>query len=116
MSNHLSQWEICVKDTKRASKFFEELFGWKPVIPENQEFWEKFFDTGKVSGGISQSYEGMPNYLTLFFEVDDAQAFVDKAVSLGATKIIDALEIPGYCFYSMFVDPDGNPIGLLQKI
>jgi predicted enzyme related to lactoylglutathione lyase len=45
--------------------------------------------------------------------VDDVQAYLDKAVSLGGKALLPVITIPQGQF-SWFADPDGNTIGLFK--
>jgi predicted enzyme related to lactoylglutathione lyase len=114
--NQPIQWEVCVKDVDRSRKFYESLFGWRPAEIYDKEFWVCLYETGGMKGGISECYEGMPDYFTIFFEVDDIQGTLDKAVEMGAFKIVDPIEVNGEYFYCMFVDLEGNAIGLIARI
>ena len=49
-----------------------------------------------IGGGIFQHMEGMPpNVPGVAVAVDDLQAYLDKAVSLGGTALMQPSEIPG---------------------
>ena len=51
--------------------------------------------------------------MTVYIEVDDVQAHLDKAVTLGGKAILPVIPIPQGQF-SWFSDPDGNIIGLMK--
>ena len=51
--------------------------------------------------------------MTVYIEVDDVQAYLDKAVALGGKAFLPVIPIPQGQF-SWFSDPDGNIIGLMK--
>ena len=52
--------------------------------------------------------------LNTYFQVDDLESTLAKAMVPGATVLAPKTAIPGMGFWAMFADPDGIPIGLLQ--
>jgi predicted enzyme related to lactoylglutathione lyase len=49
-----------------------------------------------------------------YFEVEDVQAYLDKAVTLGGKALVPPVKIPTGTF-AWFSDLDGNTIGLLKS-
>jgi len=49
-----------------------------------------------------------------YVEVEDVQAYLDKAVALGGKMLVPAVKTPAGTF-AWFSDPDGNMIGLLKR-
>ena len=47
--------------------------------------------------------------------VEDLQATLDKAESLGGKTTMPIMEIPGMVTLAQFSDPDGNVIGIVQS-
>ena len=105
-------FEIGCDDRARAEKFFGELFGWK--IQANGP--SSVIDTGGqgIPGHIT-SLGHEPRHYTMFYvEVEDVQAYLDKAVSLGGKVLVPPIKIPTGTF-AWFSDPDGSTIGLLKR-
>ena len=49
--------------------------------------------------------------------MDDAQAFLEKAVSLGGTVVGEAQEVPGQGIkVGQFLDLEGNIFGVVQPL
>jgi predicted enzyme related to lactoylglutathione lyase len=45
--------------------------------------------------------------------VDDIDAYLERAVELGGTKLVPATDLPGdFGKFAIFTDPDGNQVGL----
>lgn len=51
--------------------------------------------------------------MTVYVSVEDVQAYLDKAVSLGGKAIAPVIPIPTGQF-AWFADPEGNVIGLFK--
>jgi len=66
-----------------------------------------------INGAVGPS-EGVSR-VSIYVEVDDLQASLDKAVSLGGTVVMPVTEIPGAVTMAMFSDPDGNPLILHHR-
>ena len=60
---------------------------------------------------MQTSGEMPPNYLMVYITVDDLQACLDKAESLGGETLVTPFEMPGGMGQiAVFRDPDGNTI------
>ena len=68
---------------------------------------------GSPSGGIGPT-QGGPGWVTVYVQVDDLQAYLNKAESLGGKTIMPPTEIPDYVTIALFADPHGNTIGLVK--
>ena len=114
MPNPVVHWEIQAKDRKKIQEFYNQLFGWH--VDDNNPWNYGMVDThseGGINGGIDQSNEGR-SYVTFYAQVDDLQAYLDKAEKLGGKTILPPTEIPDAVTLAMFSDPEGNMIGLIK--
>jgi uncharacterized protein len=115
MGNPIVHFEIMGADGPALEKFYAELFGWH--VQSMPEMNYGIVDThagGGINGGIGATPDG--NALVIVYaEVDDPQATLDKAVSLGATVAMEVMAIPGAVTLAQFTDPQGNRIGLVQS-
>jgi len=112
MGQPVVHFEIGCTDRARTESFFSELFGWHigggPAST---------IDTGSPRGipGHITSLGHEPQHYTIFYvEVDDIQASLDKAASLGGKTLVPPVKIPTGTF-AWFSDPDGNIIGLVKR-
>ena len=103
----LEQIVIDTNDAGRLVRFWAELLGGEPV--EREHGWAHV----EPPGGVRMSFQPVPerkdvkNRLHLDFEVDDIEAAVVKAVSLGATR--DGLVVTDeQGSFQVMRDPDGN--------
>lgn len=115
MGRPVVHFEINARDSKKLGSFYSELFDWK--IDTNNPMGYGMVDTGGVGGiggGIGQSDGTAPAYLSVYVQVDDLQAYLDKAEKLGGKTLVPPTEIPNTVTFAMFQDPEGNMIGLLK--
>ena len=91
MGQPIVHWEIAAKDAKPLSDFYGNLFEWKieaNAMPDGTEY--NMVDTDSeagIGGGIFQTTDEMPTYVTIYVQVDDLQAYLDKAEALGGKTI-----------------------------
>ena len=119
MPNPVVHFELGCVDTEAQQKFYGDLFDW--TITRVSEEWNYGLvqcEEGGIGGGISQSGEDPPKPMVTFYvQVDDLQAHLDKAASLGAAVILPPMEMEaGGAKFSIaaFTDPEGNYIGLYK--
>ena len=123
-------FELPAKDTARAAKFYESVFGWKTMAagPEANDFVLAFtVDTdpatrmpkkkGAINGGIFRKQEPpLPAKVTVL--VDDIDAMIARVEAAGGKFYADAngkvTEMPGVGRFATFADPDGNAVTIYQ--
>ncbi len=105
-------WEIEAKDPERQRAFYGDLFNWKigdgPIM--------------EISAGIGGPEPGPAGHIrgaersgvTLYVQVADLRASLDKSVSLGATVVAEPFDVPGGPTLAGITDPEGNPVMLVQ--
>jgi uncharacterized protein len=115
MANPVVYFEIGAAEDEPLVRFYGELFGWGlDTIPGGGY---TFVDTragGGVNGGIGRSQTGEP-WSAFYVEVDDPQAYLDKAGSLGGRTVLPVTEIPGMPPIAMLDDADGLLVGLMGR-
>jgi predicted enzyme related to lactoylglutathione lyase len=118
--NSLNWFEISVGDIKRATKFYEAVFGIKMEQQEQMGMKMAFFPSenmnGKVAGGLVEgpmhkpSADGAKIYLNGNPDLANALGKIEKAggkVTMPKTKISDDIG-----FMAFFVDSEGNTVAL----
>lgn len=117
MPNPVVHFEVTSEDPKRAQAFYEGLFGWTVNVDKLMGYGMVDTATGRGIGGGIGGLEtpDSPNRLMIYVEVDDLQAYLDKAASLGAKTITPVTEVPGVVTFARFQDLDGNVVGLLKS-
>jgi predicted enzyme related to lactoylglutathione lyase len=105
-------FEIGCRDREKTERFFADLFGWHM----QQNGPASNIDTGTQRGipGHITVLGHEPQHYTMFYvEVDDVQAYLNKAVALGGKILVPPIKIPTGTF-AWLSDLDGNTIGLLK--
>jgi predicted enzyme related to lactoylglutathione lyase len=111
MPNPVVHFEIGCRDTAKASQFYSSLFGWGAA----QMGPATMIQTGEKEGiqGHFTALGHEPFHYTIFYvNVDDIQAYIEKAQALGAKIVVPKVDIPGYGSFAWIADPDGNTVGL----
>jgi len=113
MPNPITHFEIIGKDAKKLQDFYAQLFGWNVDAANPMNYGIVEAQDGKgTGGGISASPDGS-SYVTIYVEVDDLQAYLDKAVSLGAKVVMPITTIPEMVTFAQITDPEGHLIGVM---
>ncbi|MBI3962038.1 MAG: VOC family protein [Deinococcus sp.] len=117
MAHSVMHWEIAAKDAKKLQDFYAKVFGWK--ISTNNPMNYGMVETGGkggINGGIFQTDGNIPSYVTFYITVEDLQAYLDKAESLGGKTVVPPTPIPDVGSFAMFTDPEGHCLGLFKEL
>lgn len=110
-------FEVGGKDAASLTDFYTGMFGWQTKHLQDANYRLVQEEPGGIGGGIFEHTEGMPpNHPSVAIMVDDLQASLDKAVSLGGTALMQPTEIPGgFGSFAIFYDIAGNRISLFKS-
>jgi hypothetical protein len=105
-------WEIEAKDPERLRAFYGDLFNWK--------IGDGFIM--EIPAGIGGPEPGPAGHLrqsdrsgvSLYIQVADLRASMEKSVTLGATVVAEPFDVPGGPTLAGITDPEGNPVMLVQ--
>ncbi len=120
MPQPVIHFEINARDSAKITSFYTSLFGWSVDANNPMNYgltMTKDGDLG-IDGGIYQQgdAEDAPG-IRIYAQVDDAQAYLDRAVELGGKSVGPAMEVPGAgIMVGMFLDPEGNLFGVVQHL
>jgi predicted enzyme related to lactoylglutathione lyase len=113
MANPVVHFEIGCRDREQTAGFYSKLFDWQIASAGPASM------IAAAEGGIPGHLTSLghePFHYTMFYvRVDDVQAYLDKAVALGAKTLVGPLTIPTGTFAWM-ADPDGNTVGLWKPV
>lgn len=112
MGNPVSHFEIMGKDSARLQKFYRDVFEWiltPPVAEMGNYSLLQDFEPG-IGGGIGED----ETRVSIYIEVDDPQAYLDRAVDAGGTMLMPVTEIMPTTTIAMFRDPAGNTMGIVK--
>lgn len=108
-------FEIMGGEGSELETFYRELFGWK--IDSNNPMKYGMVETGGsggINGGVGPGKEGHRR-VTVYAQVDDLQATLDRVERLGGKAVLPPTQVPGGPRIAMFTDPTGNITGLMEK-
>lgn len=105
-------FEIGCRDSAKTAEFYGKLFDWNIQV-QGLAGTIQTGGTGGIDGHITALGHEPYNYVTVYVEVDDPQAYLAKAVALGGKIVVPPVKIPTGAF-AWLRDPDGNLIGLFK--
>jgi predicted enzyme related to lactoylglutathione lyase len=110
--------ELHTDDLERARKFYSSLFGWKlqdvPMPGDGQTY--TLIDVGGGTGGgmMTNPAPGTPPHWMAYVGVDDIVASTRKAKDLGATILVDVMDVGDFGRMSVINDPGGATLAMWQ--
>ena len=115
MGSPIVHFELIGKDAAKLRDFYMQLFDWKigELMPDMGNYGLIEEGSSGIPGGIGQSDDGQPRS-SVYAQVPDLQATLDKAVAMGGTVLMPPTGIPGGPWLALFSDPAGNIVGLTK--
>jgi predicted enzyme related to lactoylglutathione lyase len=116
MANPVVRWQIVAGDVSAVTSFYSKLFGWS--VDANNSLGYRELRSGEargIDGGVWPAPAPGPAMVQLFVEVDDVQAHLDRAVSLGAKVLVPRTALPDGDVMALFIDVAGLSCGLVQR-
>ena len=113
--------ELATTDAAGAKEFYNRIFGWElhddPVGPDMVYTMARV--NGKNVGAMFQQNEqqkkmGMPPNWLSYVSVDDLDEKLDKAKTLGAATVVDAMDVMEVGRMAVLSDPQGAVFALWQ--
>ncbi len=116
MAKPVTYLELHTKDPAKAKTFYGQLFSWRfedLQIPGMQYTMIK--TGGELGGGVMKSENPKePTMWLPYLTVEDLDATVAKAKSLGASMVKERTEVPGEGFFAIVADPTGATIAFWE--
>lgn len=104
--------ELATRDMARAEAFYTELFGWRMqdhhASPPSG--YRMFGNDDGMLGGLLQMTEEwgeMPSHWSIYIQVEDVDAVVERAQAHGGTLCFPAFDAPGVGRLARIDDPSG---------
>jgi predicted enzyme related to lactoylglutathione lyase len=112
MAGKIVHFEISAKDTARAKKFYEKVFGFKyrDAQMPGGEYWLVDNGSKDQGGGIMPAMDGT-GHIGIYFDVDDIDQAIEQVRELGGTAD-EKLPVPGEGWFASCVDSEGNAFNL----
>lgn len=115
MGAPIVHFEILGVDFQKTKEFYRNMFGWTMQDAPGMNY--ALVDTDVkmgINGGLGQIDPGKTPYVAVYAQVEDPQAYLDKAVSLGAQVVAPVTVVPDMVTFALFTDPDGCMVGLVK--
>ena len=112
-ANTLCWNELYTPDAGASRSFYTQLFEWNVKISSGDQPYTEVTpaDTQQPTGGIfemkGEHFEGVPPHWMPYFMVDDCDATVEKAKSLGGNITMPPMDVPKVGRFAMIQDPQG---------
>jgi predicted enzyme related to lactoylglutathione lyase len=122
MGQPVVHFEVIGKDGPGLQKYYADLFGWK--IDANNPMHYGMVDgrdnpapeNRGIGGGIAGGPEGYEGHVTFYVAVDDIEEALQKAESLGGTRIMGPEKVMDMIELGHFKDPEGHLIGVVKPL
>jgi uncharacterized protein len=119
MGQAVVHFEVFGKDGERLQGFYSDLFGWE-INSDNPMNYGLVPREGNsnadgvgIGGGIGAGPEGQ-SYVTFYVEVDDVEAGLQRAESLGGSRVMGPMDVMDQVTIGLFNDPEGHMVGLVK--
>jgi uncharacterized protein len=116
-------FEIVGKDGEKLHRYYAELFDWKIDANNPMSYGMVARDDNKaangelgIGGGVAQGPEGYEGHVTFYVAVPDVEEALQKAESLGGTRVMGPEIIMDVVTLGQFEDPEGNLVGVVQDM
>jgi predicted enzyme related to lactoylglutathione lyase len=119
MGQPVVHFEVIGKDGEKLQSYYSELFGWDVDADNPMKYGivkgeDNPSSMGSIGGGIATGPDGYEGHVTFYIAVPDVEVALQKAESLGGTRIMGPETIMGEMVLGQLKDPEGNLIGLVQ--
>jgi uncharacterized protein len=114
MGQAVVHFEVIGKDADKLKGFCSELFGWQidSNNPMNYGIVQREGNTTGdgigIGGGVAPAQEGSDGWVTFDVATDDVEGSLQKAESLGGTRVMGPMEVPEGPEIGLFNDPEGT--------
>ncbi len=114
MANPVTWFEILGRDADGLQRFYSDVFGWEyQKAPGPMNYGMVSAGNGGIGGGIGDAQDGK-GHVTVYVQVDDPQAYLDRVEQHGGKTIVPVTEIPDMVTFALFSDPEGHVVGVVK--
>ena len=112
MPNPIVHFDIGGADGAALQQFYGAAFDWEVNAENPMQYGLVEAQGTGIGGGITAAEQ--PG-VTIYIEVDDLQAYLDRVEALGGKTVQEITTIPGMVTMALFADPEGNVVGLAHN-
>jgi uncharacterized protein len=113
MGNPTMWFEVSGKDHQKMKDFYSGLFDWKLTDMEEMPYAMVESNGQGIPGGIGAAPPGQEGHVTFYVEVEDIEASLARAESMGGGRALAPTDIPNGQI-ALFTDPEGHLVGLMH--
>jgi uncharacterized protein len=108
--------ELGTTDVAGAERFYGDVFGWTTEDPGPEYGGYRIFKDGetRVAGAMALQDPALPAMWIPYVGVDDADATTAKAKELGASALVEGMDVPKYGRIAVIRDPQGAVFGIIK--
>lgn len=115
MAAKIVHFEIMGADSEAQKEFYGSIFGWEFMSMDDFPGYHMVnTDQVGMGGAVGKGPENMPNYVTVYLEVDNITDELAKVEAAGGKTVMPRTVIPDMVTLGMFTDPAGNLVGLVE--
>ena len=111
-------FEITSNEPEKASKFYEDIFGWKFEKWDGpMDYWMVMTGDEKepgIDGGLMKREQPGSNTVNTI-DVPDLDEYMKRVEELGGTIVQPKTPVPGVGYMCYFKDPENNVFGMMQR-
>ena len=123
MGQPVVHFEIVGKDGGKLQGYYAELFGWNVDANNEMGYGMVARDDNKtgngdlgIGGGVAQGPDGYEGHVTFYVAVPDVEESLQKAESLGGSRVMGPETIMDMVTLGLFTDPEGHLVGVVQDM
>jgi uncharacterized protein len=123
MGQPVVHFEVVGKEGQKLQQYYADLFGWNVDANNAMRYGMVARDDNKaangdlgIGGGIGEGPDGYDGHVTFYVAVPDVEAALQKAETLGGSRVMGPETIMDMVTLGQFTDPEGHLIGVVQDI
>jgi predicted enzyme related to lactoylglutathione lyase len=114
MGRPIAWFEVVGSDYDGLKRFYGELFDWQFEEPMDGYAIAAPEGQDGLMGGIGRDPSGGGGHATFYVGVEDVQAALDRAESLGGRTLMPPMEPMQGTTVALMSDPEGHVVGLVK--
>lgn len=112
MGNPVIHFEIGSQDVETARRFYTDLFSWTVSVDGDGYGLVTTGSEEGIGGGIMPAPKDAGHWISFYVQVDELEKYLDRAVELGGSRLMEPTPLGQMGSFAMVRDPDGNLLGL----
>lgn len=120
-SNPVGWFDISVSNLNRAKKFYETVFSIQLFDAPSEWGKQSFFpfnnESENISGALVEKvdFSASTNNTVVYFETEDCSTEEKRIEQAGGKVVQPKMNIGEFGFISIFIDSEGNTVGLHSR-